>query len=436
MTAHPFTGVSMERLERLGLFGEGLVPVATPALVGRYNETLADLGIAPTELSEFHVDGMGWSPEIAVERGKRYYLSHGMAHPLAIVVSPDQRNKPVYAPFASYDRRLMKAYFDRFLPEIADVTRDAALWLDFDRHLSRFTSPRDLLLVDYVTIRSNAGRLTQAAREQRGLVERFQNEELGWFDAALRSRIVESATVHGDLRFRRLDIPELRFDEVGTFYTGLFGGTFVLRSLKHAEHLLILQDEEEMKKLAEPGENAWLLADGNLVVRLMEEDVVGLDMDWYRRDLGVLREKLGYISGDAICRADPEVDFAELTLPQQRQRIEALGDAVPETYFELERLIVQLERGTVDAGDVSPELRLLLLHPHDRFAPGSSERDVIWQLLCRLSDLDILRLYVVDKEAFFEAYRSWPESKKRWAAGRIAGTYRARMDTWENGGST
>lgn len=427
---------SLFYLEKVGLYGDGLVPVATPSLVGRYNETLDDLGLPPTELSEFHVDGMGWSPEIAAERGRRHYLSHGMAHPLAVVVTPDQRNKPVYAPFASYDRRLMKTFFDQFLPEIADITRDTALWLDLDCHLSRFSSPRDLLLVNYVTVRSHAGRLTKAAREQRALVDRFQNEELGWFDAGLRSQIVESAKEHGDLRFRRLYIPDLRFDEVQTFYTGLFGGLFVLRNLKRAEHLLILQEGEELRKLGKRQVNAWLLDDSRLVAVLLEEEAVDVDMEWYRQNLGALREKLEYLAGETICLADPEVDFGALTPPQRHQRIAALGAAVPETYFELERLIVRLERGRVDPRDLSKELRLILLHPHDRFEPGGIERDVVWQLLCRLSPLDFLRLYVADKDAFFKAYRSWPESKKRWAARRIAGTYRAKMDTWENGGST
>lgn len=425
----------MERLERLRLFGDGLVPVATPALVGRYNETLAELGLPPTELAEFNVDGMGWSPEIAAERGERYYLSHGMAHPLAVIVTPDQRNKPVYAPFASYDRRLMKAYFDQFLPEIADVTRDTALWLDLDRQLSRFSSPRDLLLVNYVTVRSNAGRLTAAAREQRRLVDRFRNEELGWFDAELRSRIVDSARAHGDLRFRRLYIPDLKFDEVKTFYTGLFGGLFVLRHLVRSEHLLVFQDEREFEKGGRD-DDARLVSDPDLVGLLLEEEVVEVDLDWYRRHLDALREKHEYLTGETICGADPEVDFGALTLPQRNQRIAALGAEVPETYFELERLVVQLERGPVDREDLSRELLLILLHPHERFAAGGIEREAIWQLLCRLSPLDFVRLYVADKEAFFEAYRSWPESKKRWAARRIAGTYRARMDTWENGGST
>ena len=418
----------MKRLERLKLYGEGLVPVATPALVARYNETLEELGLEATRLERFHIDGLGWSPEIAEERGRRYYLSHGMANPLAVIVTPDQRHKPVYTPFTSYDRRLMATYFERFLPEIADVTRDTAIWLDFDRQLSRFNSPCDLLLVPYVKVRSHAGRLTEAGVEQQTLAERFQGEESAWFDPELRQRILDSAQRHGDLRFRRLVIPDLRYDEVQSFYTGLFNGLFVIRDLPHRDHLLILQDDETGKAHEDCSRDIWSLSHRTLPLCLFDEKVIDLDMTWYRQHPDALREKLEYLALDAICDADPEVDFAGLTLPQRQQRLTALAGGVPDVYFELERLIVQLDSTSPDPHDLSSELRSILWHPHGRFAAGTIENDLIWQLLCRLSPLDVMRLYIVDKESFFAAYRSWPESKKRWTAQRIADRYRPRMD--------
>ena len=418
----------MKRLEQLKLFGDGLVAVTTPALVDRYNETLQNLGLKPTELSAFHIDGIGWSPEIAEERGQRYYLSHGMANPLAVILTPDQRNKPIYAPFTSYDRRLMAAFFDRFLPEIADITRDTAICLDFDRQLSRFNRPQDLLLVRHVRVRSHAGKLSESGRWQQTLVDRLHNEEHAWFDANLRRLIRESAAEHGDLRTRRLAIPDLRYEEVQTFYTGLFGGLFVLRDLRHSEHLMILQHPDAGGERTEHDSECWSLHDPELVKQLIAEQVVDLDMDWYQEHPDVLREKMEYLAAEALCAADPNVDFGRLTAPRRRSRIRALGEAMPSTYFELERLIAELSVDAAEAAALSPELQLLLLHPHGRFGAGTVESDLIWQLLCRLCPLDAMRLYIADKELFFEVYKSWPESKKRWAAHRIASHYRPRMD--------
>ena len=84
----------MERLIRDGLFGAGLIAIDTPELVGRYNACLQQLGIAPTDLTSFRIDGMGWSPEIARDKGDIHYLCAGIANPMAVIVSPSQRGKP------------------------------------------------------------------------------------------------------------------------------------------------------------------------------------------------------------------------------------------------------------------------------------------------------------------------------------------------------
>ena len=71
----------------------------------------------PGELSR--IDGLGWSPEIARDKGDIRYLCAGIANPMGVIVSPSQRGKPIYSPFNSYDRRMLDAYFDRYHQTIA-----------------------------------------------------------------------------------------------------------------------------------------------------------------------------------------------------------------------------------------------------------------------------------------------------------------------------
>ena len=60
-----------------GLFGRGLVPIATPKGVAMFNEALGTLGIGPTKLTRFDIDGIGWSPQIGqfigIEQGSLKY---------------------------------------------------------------------------------------------------------------------------------------------------------------------------------------------------------------------------------------------------------------------------------------------------------------------------------------------------------------------------
>ena len=70
------------------------MPLTVRLMRKRYNECLTDIGIEPTKLKKFHIDGWGWSPEVAKEKDDRFYLSHGIANPFAIIVSPEQKRLP------------------------------------------------------------------------------------------------------------------------------------------------------------------------------------------------------------------------------------------------------------------------------------------------------------------------------------------------------
>ena len=60
----------MEKLKRSDLFGASLVTVRG-RLVERYNKCLTYIGATPTKLDSFHIDAVGWSPEIAEEKAAR-----------------------------------------------------------------------------------------------------------------------------------------------------------------------------------------------------------------------------------------------------------------------------------------------------------------------------------------------------------------------------
>ena len=394
-----------------------LVKVASPALVTRYNDALNALGLAPTSLATFHIDGLGWSPEIAAEKGKRHYLTHGLANSFAIILTVDQRGSGLYAPVMSFERPLMASYYARFAAEIADLTRETALQLEFDQGFSSYASPQNLLRIESVTVRGNAGGLGAVAAEQAKLVEQFRDEPLAWFDPALRRRIMDSARAHGDLRARRLGIPDVVFDETADFYTPAFGGVFVLRS-RGGNAYLILENETEFEALTSK-RHAVFLRDPELLEHLQAESLVEIDLAWYRAHPDALRQKREFLLADLFFEHDPETDFAALTAPQRKGRLLELQDALPETLLELEYLITKLERGDrVRPEQLSPDLTRMLLRPHDNVV--GHQREVVWQLLLRLEPRDVVELYRFDREKFAEVYETWPEAKKRWAAGLLA----------------
>lgn len=428
----------MERLINAELFGAGLLSVDTSLLVERYNECLADMGIESTALKTFHVDGIGWSPEIAQEKDNSRYLSHNDAGQLAIIIGPDQERRPLYFPARSFDRALVAQYFQHHRQAVADLTTSTALWLDMDVNLTSYESVHDLLLLDHVVIRTSAGELMEAVREQQVLVETFSQHESAWFDEPLREQILESAQAHGDLRSRKM-VPDLHFELPSAFHTRAFGGVFVFRGAA-GEDILVVEDEgalaspksasksKSKSKSISSSKSALALDDPLLTERLIAAGLLEIDLDWYSahpETLGELKESL---VADVLCAEDADMDFAKLSSARRKKRVLALKDRAPTVLFELERFSKQL-RGSDTASlldEISHDLKGLLVHPADGVA--ESTRQVLWRLLCRLQTHDPLRLYVADKNLFFERYAQWPRSKQDWAVERISSRYRPLMD--------
>ena len=100
----------MELLKKHNLYGRGLIEIKTKTLISRYNEALNMLGIEPTELNKFTIDGWGWSPEIAIEKENDFYLSHGLANPYSIILTPEQKKVSVYLPYHSFDKYICLLY--------------------------------------------------------------------------------------------------------------------------------------------------------------------------------------------------------------------------------------------------------------------------------------------------------------------------------------
>ena len=413
----------MQRLVQAGLFGKGLVSISTPKMVGRYNDALRQLGIEPTTLTSFEVDGIGWSWQIAREKGNMSYLCAGPTNPMGVILTPSQRSKPIWMPFSSYERQLLGAYFELHHNAITDITATTFLGLDIDQELTRYESPYDLLRVRYVVLRSVAGGLFDAAHEQHGLIERFQEEPTGWFDASLRAQLVESGRTWGDLRMRRIDIPPFQVP-VSSYYTNAFGGVFILRSRAVDKALLIAVDASQLRKLG--GCEEYALDDSNLAEHVLKEGLVEINLRWYRKHPEVLREKCDSILADLLGRISPEINFGELKMAQRRAFAARHADELPEVYHMLERFSLDLRNGgRPKIEKLDPQLSAILLRPHDDLS--ETDQEAVWMLLCRLQLIDMYRFYLSDRNRFFAEYQTWPDAKRAWAVDVIRKHYVPRM---------
>lgn len=403
---------TMKLLIKNGLLGKGFVPVNTPRTVENYRRAMEKIGVIPTQLQSFEVDGMGWSPQIANEQKNDYYLTHG-ASQYAILVSPDQRGKPIERPLHSFDGELMEKLFRNASNQIADTTARTALWLEITNGITVVRSPLDLLMIENVSINSHtvAGLMT-AAKQQRELVSEFRASADAWQDTTVRGRIIESAKTFGDLRTRSIVIPQIEFTDLRCFYTRTFGGVYVLRDLKGNGPILVCEDPKLAK--AKTTKEMYHVSDIELVERLCDENLTHVPMDWYRKNKDVIEELLEYIIIDTLSRVRTDgISYQSLNSAQLKKCAVEIHDQLPQEFFELERLLITLSgKASKKKIPISPELQRMLIRPREDLA--TPLKKVLWRLIATMVPVDVKRLYTFNLQLFLSNYHPWCEEKKQW----------------------
>lgn len=412
----------MIKLIESELFGHNLIEVNNAAMVKRYNECLNDIGLAPTKLKKFHVDGWGWSPEIADEQGDRHYLSHGLANPYGIIISPKQASSSVYMPFHSFDRDIHQSIFSQYNAQITDITTKSGLWFELDQEISAYRSPQDLLMVDYMKVNFfSVDRLMVAAKNQRGLIREFYDKPQAWSNDKLRQDIIDSCKKFGDLRYMKFDIPTHPFNDIDTFYTAAFKGLYVFKRLKNDKPLLVYAGSETtVSGETKHGHIEYNLHDPSLISFLYNAELVSSDLTLYQTNPGLVEVMKEHVLLTALSGLDDVVEYDSLNKNQKKGLINRMAQdgSLPEIYFDFERFYSQLrEGGNIGASDISESLRPYLLHPSLHL--DGHDKIVLWQLLSNFNSANPVLMYLFDKSRFYTEYQTWNDQLQTWVISKL-----------------
>lgn len=402
----------MQKLIDANLFRNDLLPI-NGKLVDRYNKCLIKLGFEPTKLTNFSIDGIGWSPEIAKEKGKVHYLNNGDANPNAILISPLQKGRPVYAPFHSFDREIMKLIFNVHEEKINDITRDCAICVDFDQNIDTFYEPLDVLKYEKINIGFRLiNKLDKVQKQQLQLIEKFKRDR-NFIDESIHEELLQSAKKYGDLRDRDLSLPALLF-ETDSFFTEAFGGVYVLRDF--ITPIVVFEDEQTYKEAIKNTNHEVLIyhiSQPELMEKLRDHLIIECDLekvvetDRYQRIKKFVFYKLIKNAKHPIKDIlDDKVLFKSYLNKIDVNSLKVVNGV--EIY--LERLERSNEYKIQDL--VDDKFYYALHEPHSSLTP--SHQDLIWKLLVNISPKDVLYLFWYDKQLFYEDYEKWNESFKEW----------------------
>ncbi|QHI36708.1 hypothetical protein IMCC3317_20730 [Kordia antarctica] len=415
----------MEKLKRSELFGAALVPV-TGALVERYNKCLSFIGTAPTELRSFHIDAIGWSPEIADEKDDFLYLNSGESNPNAIILSPKQNEKPAYSPFHSFDKDIMHHIFKKHADTIKDITRDAAICVDLDQYIDAFYEPEDLLKYNQITVDfSVVDDLYSVQQQQLKLVEEF-HEEGNFLDETLHLKILASARKHGDLRSRTLQMKQMNFLTT-SFYTRAFGGVFVLRRKESGKNILIFESKVEADKVTTSSKTqAFHIEDGRFFSALAAEKMIVLDVEhsvnsgYYERVQKIIFSKHLKDATHSLS------EILENSNVYKRYLNRFTADARKQLMI-LDRLQANSKKANAldIEGGLTQEVLACIQIPTPELP--MKEQELVWKLIVKTSPYkDPLFLYWYDKETFYKEYIAWDESYQDWVIKLI------KQNTWNS----
>ncbi|NMH88149.1 DUF6638 family protein [Flavivirga algicola] len=402
----------MQKLIEANLYRSELIPVSGK-LVERYNKCLVKLGVAKTKLKTFHIDGIGWSPEISEEKKEVHYLNNGDANAHGIIISPLQKGKPVYAPFHTFDREIMQYVFKTYGEKINDITRDCAICLDFDQGIDAFYEPLDVLKYNTVTISFHLiNDLINVQKKQLELIETFK-KGYNFIDEKIHEQLLTSAKTYGDLRDRDLELQSLQFT-TDSFYTKAFKGVYVLRDF--ITPIVVFEDEAWHKEAIKDTNYQVLIyhiRQPELMDKLRDHVIIEYDLE-----AAVQTERYERIKKFEITQYLEETQHPIKDILNDpilyKSYLNKLDIESRKRVMSVERYLEKLETSNQYkiADIVDLKLFEALHKPHSSLE--GKHQDLIWKLLVNISPKDVLYWYWYDKEDFYASFKSWDESLKEW----------------------
>ncbi|WP_171233671.1 DUF6638 family protein [Ruegeria sp. HKCCA4812] len=404
----------MIRLIEKGLMFGNLVHISSPALVERYNRALQHLAGKTTQLSDFHVDISGYSPEVGIELDDPLYLNPNGVNRQFILLTTEQKRAPLLNVKFSTSRDILREFIEMNEAQLFALTATDAVAGELVNSVFKLTTPRDLLNLRKIEIEADTvGGTLRKAQQLAGMVEQFKTEEDAWFDDVLIAKMIETARETGDVTRNPVRLRHTEFEQ-RNFWTAHFGGLYLFPDVDHPAAICMGEkpDDLPIKYTFDPSQRnqiAKFLDYNDLVEPIVKAR--GVDA------AAILQQKMDFLTVDAA--ADADVNLTGLDRSDMRRLARNHADRLPQAYHGL----AQLLRWASDGG---PWPRITSDHPayfYTLRAADTPNRDLVNMLLSELAPLDPRQMFICHKELFYRTYSGWPESKKAYVADFLAREY-------------
>ncbi|WP_373050451.1 DUF6638 family protein [Thalassovita aquimarina] len=408
----------MKRLIEKGLMFGNLIHVSSPALVERYNRALEHLTGRRTELSDFHIDISGYSPEVGDELSDPLYLNPNGVNRQFILLTTAQKTAPLLNVKFSMSRSILRRFIEENEAQLFALTARDAVAGELLNSVYSVSDPKALF--DIRTIRIEADTTAGTVKDAEALgerIDRFMAEDDAWFDDVLIAEMIGLAKKTGDVTRNPVRLKLMEFAQ-DNYWTAHFGGLYIFRGVDHPA-AICAGDKADLGKL--PIKYTFDFADRNQIAKFLDyNDLVEPIVKARGIDAGaILRQKLDFIIVDAA--QDTGIDLTGATRRDIRALARAHADTLPQEFHGLQALLRWAE-------EEGPWPRITSDHPayfYTLRAADHADRDLVNMLLAELAPKDVRQLFICHKEAFYRAYRGWSEAKKSYVADFLDREYQA-----------
>jgi hypothetical protein len=286
------------------MFGN-LFHVNSPALVERYNRALEHLTGKRTNLTDFHIDLSGFSPEVGDELEDMLYLNHNGVNRQFILLSTEQKTCPLLNVKFSTSRAILRQFIEDNEAQLFALTATDAVAGELLNSVFDISDPRRLFDIARITVEADTtGGTIKHAEKLHELIDRFKSEEDGWFDDVLIADMISLAQKSGDIARNPVRLKTREYTQPD-YWTAHFGGVYLFQSVDHPA-LITSGDQTDFKGM--PIKYVFGMEDRNQIAKFLDyndlvEPIVkarGIDA------AAILRQKMDFIVIDAA--ADLGID--------------------------------------------------------------------------------------------------------------------------------
>lgn len=401
----------MKRLIQRGLMFGNLFHVASPVLVDRYNRALEHLTGKRTGLTDFHIDISGYAPEIGHELGDDLYLNPNGVNRQFILLSTEQKRCPLLNAKFSTSRHILRHFIEENEAALFALTARDAVAGELVNSVYRLKEPTQLFDMQAITIEADTtSGAVSVAKKLEAKIDRFLQDEDGWFDDVLIGEMIQLSGQTGDISRNPISLKSQEFEQKN-FWTAHYGGLYVFRDVASPGNVSVAEAVDGLQTIPISNRNALarFLDENGLVEPIVKAR--GIDAG------AILRQKMDFILVNALTSAGH--DLGGTTRRDLRRVARRHAELVPDEYDALARLVNWAENGGTWP-QISSE------HPayfYTLRAADHPDADLINMLLAELTPKDVRQVFICHKDLFYRLYAGWPEAKKEYVADYLAAEY-------------